>query len=158
MIRSLLVLMMLAAPASAQNAEYPQEHINALACTENLDVSTTWPQCLGLIFENCQTDEVGSEAHLACLQTIREGWAVTVENLQVEVKDVITDEANLELTELMGRWTGYVLQKCREVAATKPDADAAQRGCEITEIVGLAGELAACVEGRSSADYCKRKG
>lgn len=156
MIRLTLILTVLCAPAWAES-KYPEAHINALACNENLDISTTWPQCLGLIFADCQTDQVGSADHITCLDATRESWTMTVDGLRGEVLETVTTEAALELGNLLGQWTGYVAQKCQSVADSKPEngQKAARFGCEITEIVGLSGELAACLEGRSTGRYCR---
>ncbi len=150
-----------AATAQAEEAQLlPKEHVQALACTENLDITTTWGQCLGVIFAPCQTEQVGDAAHVACLGQMRQDWIASVEVLRGEVIDVIPAQGVTELVEMLGAWTGAAAQRCAEGAATRPEdmREAAQLGCEITEIVGLAEELAACVEGRSIADYCKREG
>ncbi len=158
-MKTLIPLLALAAtPLWAEQTAYPDAHVNAWNCTENLGGSTTWGQCLNLIFAGCATDEVGSEAHLACLDETRKAWSATVENLQEEVNAAITAEGAVELAKLRGQWTGYVIQKCQSVAEDKPQAgqEAARLGCSITEMVGFSAELAACRDGRSAASYCSR--
>ncbi len=151
------IAILVATPLLAEEPSYPEHHRTAWICTENLGGSTTWPQCLNIIFAECATDEVGSESHLACLDETRQAWSTTVENLQKDVTSSITAEGALELANLRSEWTGYVLQKCQDVAETKPESgrEAARLGCSITEMVGLSAELDACLEGRSASPYCQ---
>lgn len=148
---------LLATPLVAEESAYPETHRTAWICTENLGGSTTWQQCLNLIFSACATDEVGGESHLACLEDTRKGWIATVDNLQKDVISSITAEGALELANLRGEWTGYVINKCQSVAGARPveRREAARLGCEITEMVGFSAELDACREGRSAAQYCR---
>ena len=137
----------------------PQEHINVMACLENMGTNSSWNQCLGLIFAPCATDEVGSETHVACLQVQREHWTTSMQLLQTDVTDAITLKSAEDLSEILSGWINYVSQKCQageDVADTSALA-AKQLGCQITEIAGLSGEYAACLEGRSTADYCVLK-
>lgn len=146
--------------AAQQTAEpIPEDQILVMACLENIEQSTTWGQCLNLMFQPCAAEEVGSDGHAACLKSERTRWRSTMENLQEQVFDTITVSGGSELAGVMGQWTGYVGQKCQEVAATRADTGAlsARLGCEITEFVGLSGEFAACLEGRSNAPYCQYK-
>ena len=144
--------------AQAQSS-LPKEHINAMACLENMGTSTSWNQCLGLIFAPCVTDEVGSETHVACLQLQREDWTASMQLLQTDVTDAITLKSAEDLTEILSGWINYVSQKCQTVedAADNSALAAKQLGCQITELAGLSGEYAACLEGRSTADYCVLK-
>ena len=98
--------------AQAQSS-LPQEHINAMACLENMGTSTSWNQCLGLIFAPCVTDEVGSEAHVACLQVQRENWSASMQFLQKDVTDAITLKSAEDLFEILSGWINYVSQKCQ---------------------------------------------
>ena len=144
--------------ARAQSS-LPQEHINAMACLENMGASTSWNQCLGLIFAPCLEVEVGSEAHVSCLQGQREKWSTSMQFLQKDVTDAITLKSAEDLFEILSGWINYVSQKCQvgEDATDNSAMAAKQLGCQITELVGLSGEYAACLEGRSTADYCVLK-
>lgn len=144
-------------PALAE--DLPKDQIFVLACLENLEQSTTWGQCLNLMFQPCADNDVGSEAHVSCLTSERTRWRSSLENLQEQVFGAITVAGGGELADVMGQWTGYVAQKCQEVAASKVEtgAQSARLGCEITEMVGLTGEFAACLEGRSTMAYCAFK-
>ena len=144
--------------ARAQSS-LPQEHINAMACLENMGASTSWNQCLGLIFAPCLEVEVGSEAHVSCLQGQREKWSTSMQFLQKDVTDAITLKTAEDLFEILSGWINYVSQKCQagEDATDNSAMAAKQLGCQITELVGLSGEYAACLEGRSTADYCVLK-
>ena len=137
----------------------PREHINAMACLENMEASTTWNQCLGLIFKPCLEDVVGSEAHVSCLQIQRKGWNGSMQLLQSDVTDAITLKSAEDLAKILSGWINYVSQKCQAGAdpTGNPAVAVKQLGCQITEIVGLTGEYAACLEGRSTAEYCVLK-
>ena len=137
----------------------PKEHINAIACLENMEVSTTWNQCLGFIFAPCLEYAVGSERHVLCLQGQRKDWNGSMQLLQSNVTDAITLKSAEDLTKILSSWINYVSQKCQAgVDPTgKPAVVVKQLGCQITEIVGLTGEYAACLEGRSTAEYCVLK-
>ncbi len=145
--------------AETEAESVPEDQILVLACLENIEQSTTWGQCLNLMFQPCAQQEVGSDGHANCLRSERTRWRATMENLQEQVFDVITVSGGSELAGVMGQWTGYVAQKCQEVAATRAETgpESARLGCEITEFVGLTGEFAACLEGRSNAPYCQYK-
>ena len=134
----------------------PKEHINAMACLENMEGSTTWNQCLGLIFAPCLEDAIGSEVHVSCLQGQRKDWNGSMQLLQSDVTDAITLKSAEDLIKILSGWINYVSQKCQAGAASKgnPALAVKQLGCQITEIVGLTGEYAACLEGRSTAEYC----
>ena len=73
--------------------------------------------------------------------------------------DAITLKSAEDLTEILSGWINYVSQKCQTVedAADNSTLAAKQLGCQITELAGLSGEYAACLEGRSTADYCVLK-
>lgn len=152
-----LIAALAVTPAFADTPVAPDK-ILVMACLENLEQGTTWHQCVELMFQPCVSHDAGGAAHATCLQGERAAWAGTVENLQTQVVGMITIGGVSELTELMGQWTGYVVQGCEKVAASKPEGmQSARLGCEISEMAGLSGELAACLEGRSSAEYCKFK-
>ena len=150
-----LVVALAAAPALAETP-IAEDKILVLACLENMEQGTTWPQCEELMVQPCVSHEVGTDAHAACLGGVRKEWSETVTTLQDEVIEAVTSAGSSELLDLMGQWTGYVVQKCQDVAASKPNgAESARLGCEISELAGLSGEFAACLEGRSQAGYCE---
>ncbi|WP_281856247.1 hypothetical protein [Litoreibacter halocynthiae] len=152
-----LIAALTTTPAMAQDT-IAQDKVLVLACLETMEAGTTWPQCVELMFQPCVSHEVGTAAHATCLGGVREEWSGTVKTLQDEVIEAVTSEGSSELLDLMGQWTGYVVQKCQDVAVSKPDgAESARLGCEISELAGLSGEFAACLEGRSSAGYCEIK-
>lgn len=151
------VCLALGTPAQAE--VLADDKVLVLACLEQMDVSTNWNQCLNLMFQPCVGEDVGSDAHVACLSSEREEWSKSAEILQREVSGAITGEGAVQLAEILGQWTGIIVQDCAEIARTKAEtgSESARLGCEITEIVGLTGELAACLEGRSTAEYCQFK-
>jgi hypothetical protein len=130
-----------------------------MACLENMGTSTSWNKCLGLIFAPCVEVEVGSEAHVSCLEGQRENWSASMQFLQKDVTDAITLKSAEDLFEILSGWVNYVSQKCQasEDSTDNSAMAAKQLGCRITELVGLSGEYAACLEGRSTADYCVLK-
>ncbi len=155
------VLALLTGPALAESQEsvLTQEQTVVLACVERLDAAeqaTQWPQCVNLIFAPCAQETVGSAPHLTCLTEERVSWNSAVEGLQAQVMEAVTPEGASTLTDLLDQWTDYVALKCNAVAREKAgiSADAAQIGCEVAEMVGLSGEYAACLEGRSTAPFC----
>ena len=147
------------ATAAQADTKLPQSHVNSMACLENMGQSTSWGQCLGLIFEPCVRLEVASDAHLACLQSERKEWTATMRLLQEDVTEAITVKSAEDLASILSGWINYVSQKCQAEGDPegKPRLAAKQLGCQITELVGLSGEYAACLEGRSTADYCVLK-
>lgn len=154
----LLIFCVFGGTAFAKNV-LPQEHVNAMACLENMETSTTWSQCLGLIFAPCSKNKVGSKLHLNCLQGQHEDWTGSMQLLQSDLSEMITLKSVEDLTKILSGWINYVSQKCQAGldAAGSPSVKAKQLGCQITETVGLTGEYAACLEGRSTADYCVMK-
>jgi len=153
-----LIAALMATPAMADDTAIGDDKVLVLACLENMGQTTQWPQCVELMFQACVSHEVGSEAHAACLSTEREDWANTVRSLQADLQAAITPDASAEVLDIMGQWTGYVVQKCQEQAdARSTGKESARLGCEISELAGLSGEFAACIEGRSTAQYCVYK-
>ncbi|MFY0692061.1 MAG: hypothetical protein JXR14_09105 [Paracoccaceae bacterium] len=148
----------IALPGTASVAAEPLDEgkLQVLSCLEQLDQGVEWSQCLDLMFGPCVDHAVGSQPHLACLGEERQAWRLVLEDLQAQVFEAVTPLGASELATLLGQWTGYVVQKCEAVGLARADisAEAGQLGCEITEMVGLSGEFAACLEGRSAAPYC----
>ena len=158
----LAALALWVAPMGAQaQTLLAQDKVVVLACLENMENgtenATTWNQCTTLMFQPCAEEEVGLAGHVACLKAERTGWQASLETLQAKVFEAITVQASGELSDLLEGWTKFVGQKCQEVAMQRAGtgADAAQVGCEIAEMVGLSSEYAACLEGRSTAPFCK---
>lgn len=148
----------LTAPAAAQDLPIAEDKLVVLACLENMEITTSWPQCLDLMFEPCAEEAPGTEAHATCLSGIRDDWSGTVQQLQEQVMAVVTTNGANQLLNLIVIWTDYVAQKCEEVAQSRPNgAESARLGCEVSELAGLTDEFAACLEGRSTADYCEIK-
>jgi len=152
------LVLALAAPtlAHAETDTIPPARTQVLDCVATLDRDSSWPECLRLIFAPCAGLPVGSEPHIGCLASERRDWRAVMDGEQTGLMMALTTTASTELTGVMSQWYGYVGQKCGEVAADKADisADAAQLGCEISEIVGVTAEFAACRAGRSTAPYC----
>ncbi len=159
-MRSLAIAtMLLAAPATAQDLPVAQDKLVVLACLEQMEITTTWPQCLGLMFEPCAEEVPGSDGHAACLTGVRDEWRGSAKVLQEELMTKVTTNGANQLLNLIVIWSDYVTQKCEEVAQSRPGgADSARLGCEVSELAGLTDEFAACLEGRSTAEYCEIKG
>jgi len=146
--------------ASEQAAEplIAEDKVLVLGCLEQIDQGTTWPQCVNLMFAPCAAQTPGEEGHVTCLNGVRSEWVGTVQSLQAKVLDVVTIGGQSQIGDLMDLWSKFVVQKCNEVALARPNgAESARLGCEISEFAGLADEFAACLEGRSTADYCTLK-
>ncbi|NNK79845.1 MAG: hypothetical protein HKP40_14170 [Litoreibacter sp.] len=150
-----LVLALSAVPSVAAEP-LTEDKLQVLSCLEQLDQGAEWSQCLDLMFGPCAEHKVGSEVHLACLGEERLSWRLVLVELQAQVFEAVTPSGASDLATLLGQWTGYVVQKCEAVGTARADisSEAGQLGCEITEMVGLSGEFAACLEGRSAAPYC----
>lgn len=150
-----LLALALTGTVQARDIVIDEEKILVLGCLEQMEQTTSWPQCVQLMFKACEGEEVGSDAHATCLSGIRKEWVATVDILQENLMEAVTPKAKIDVLDLMGLWGNYVDQKCTQVAASKPaGAESARLGCEVSEIAGLAGEFAACLEGRSTAEYC----
>lgn len=145
-----------AAPAQAQDTVIAKDKVLVLGCLEAMGNTTSWPQCAQLMFKPCEAEEIATDAHASCLGMVRTEWSDTVKILQDQVFEAVTPKGSSEVIELMGLWTNYVSQKCDQVAAGKQSgAQSARIGCEISEFAGLSGEFAACLEGRSTAEFCE---
>ena len=96
---------------------------------------------------------------MAWLQSEGGGWTAYRLLLQGDVTKASTGKSAEELGSIWGGWINDVAQKCQ--ADGYPEGNlplaAKQLGCQITELAGLSGEYAACLEGRSTADYCVLK-
>jgi len=147
------------AQAQGQAADISPDKLQVINCVENLQSDADWDQCLALMFEPCSGVEVGSEPHVACLRDQRESWRTVFDGQYLTLTEELTVVGITELATILGQWTGYVGNQCSQVAQGKPEgqADAAQYGCEISEIVGVSAELYACRAGLSTAPYCQLK-
>jgi hypothetical protein len=148
------------APTQAQASEplIAEDKLLVLGCLEQIEQGTTWGQCVNLMFAPCAAETPGTDGHVACLTGVRGEWSETVRNLQAKVLDVVTIGGQSQIVDLMDLWSKFVVQKCNEVAlARSTGAESARLGCEVSEFAGLADEFAACLEGRSTADYCTLK-
>ena len=156
-----LIALGLTSSVAVSEARTPlaQDKALVLNCIESMEITTTWAQCVSLMFQPCVKEEVGSEGHVMCLKDERTKWQASVETLQGEVYAAITPNAGVQLTDVISEWTKFVGQKCQTVAEEKDDtrAQSAQVGCEVAEMVGLAVEYAACLDGRSRAEFCVMK-
>ena len=147
--------LLLASPAVAEDLPIAEDKLVVLACLEQMEITTTWPQCINLMFEPCADEGPGSDAHATCLTSIRDDWRGSVKVLQDEVMSRVTTEGANQVLNLIVIWSDFVTQKCEQVAQSRPGgADSARLGCEVSELAGLTDEFAACLEGRSTAEYC----
>jgi len=153
-----LAALTLSTPAQASEPLIADDKLLVLGCLEQIDQGTTWGQCVNLMFEPCAAETPGTDGHVACLNGVRGEWSETVRNLQAKVLEVVTIGGQSQIVDLMDLWSKFVVQKCNEVALAKSTgAESARLGCEVSEFAGLADEFAACLEGRSTADYCTLK-
>jgi len=151
-----LMALGLAAPVQAETGDLSQDQRQVLTCLEAMGEGTVWGQCVGLMFQGCAGETVGSEPHVACLTTLHTDWRASMEHTRTGLMGALTSAGATELTQLMGQWFGLVAQNCAEVAVGKEAglAEAAQLGCEISEMAGVTAEFVACHEGQSTAPYC----
>ena len=129
---------------------------STMQCIEDMGVSTTWGQCANLMFKSCAHSEVGTTDHLTCLNAEHDGWREAMEGERLALANELSPTGVSELAQVMEHWFGYVAQKCAQVALGKSAiaAEAAQTGCEISEIAGVTTEFVACRANRSKAPYC----
>lgn len=143
-------------PARAQLAGPAAAQAEVITCLSAMGTSTGWEDCVAKLFAPCAAHPVATPAHIDCLQAQKSQWRQAL-NVEVEaLAPRLTADGARELTQLMGSWVPYVGQKCASVAAGKAAAaaEAAQTGCEISEIAGALTEIAACAERRSPAPFC----
>ena len=154
MRRFAVLLALCAAPALADTV--PPDKAQVLTCLDAMGTETDWGQCVTLMFAPCAMHKAGSADHVACLSGQHESWMTVMQEQREVLLPSLTPTGRDDLTRLMGQWFGYVAQKCAAVASDKTGtgAEAAQLGCEISEIAGVTGEFVACRDGRSTAPYC----
>ena len=143
------------AAATLVRADTPQQDV--LSCFEGIGAETEWNQCLNLMFAPCAAEDVGSEGHLGCLAEEREEWRLAKLSVEKDVLDRLTEDGMAELSGLMLAWPKFVEDKCNAVAESRAQisADAANLGCQISELALLTNEMTACLDGRSREDYCE---
>lgn len=148
---------MMSGPAAAES-KVTQAQTEVMDCLAALGVSTEWRQCMTLLFASCADQPVGSEGHVACLGVEHDRWREAMEGERLALAEELTPTGVAQLSHVMGQWFGHVAQKCVGVALGKPAlaAEAAQTGCEISEMAGVTMEFVACRSGRSQAPYCVR--
>lgn len=153
---SLAMFGMAGGPVHATSTEISVEQAVVLQCLEGLGTDTQWDQCVNQLFQPCQGLEVGSDDQLACLTREHGRWTHTFDGERERLISELTSTGASELTLLLGQWFGYIAQKCATVASEKsgPGAEAAQLGCEISEMAGVTAEFSACRQGSSTAPYC----
>ena len=150
MIRLIFALLLMACPATASDF-----HAQVTGCLSAMRSDADWATCRAAMFSPCPTEIAGSPDHVACLQKEVDGWETYLDGRQDVLNTRLTSVSVVDLGSLMGQWRGYVRNKCAAVAAQNPKAaEAAEMGCRISEIAGLATELTLCAEGGSAEPYC----
>ncbi len=149
--------MVLTAPVAASEIE--NQHDAVLQCLSLMETETTWPQCRTMIFKPCQDHTVGSDDHLGCLETEKTGWQTAMDTRRELLDQKLTANGSAMLADLLGRWFGYVANKCQAVAEAKSgiSADAAFAGCEVSEMAGISSDFETCLKGNSTSPYCIHK-
>ena len=156
LVASLWIPQIWAQTGSQKQVETLPAHRVVMNCIEDMGTKTSWGECVSMMFKACEGNEVGSEGHVACLTVQHDGWREEMETHRLALVDELHPKGVQALSQVMTQWFRYVSQRCSEVALGKPKvaAEAAQTGCEISEIVGVTTEFVACREGRSTAPYC----
>ena len=128
-----------------------------LDCFSEMGETTEWNQCLNTMFEPCADQEVGSSEHVGCLTEQLSEWQDAKFGAETELLSRISGQGMEELSGLMLAWPKFVEDKCKAVAESRAGIsyDAASLGCKISETALLTNELTACVDGRSTEDYCQ---
>lgn len=141
--------------ATIVRADTPQQDV--LTCFEGIGADTEWNQCLNLMFAPCAVEDVGSDLHLGCLAEERKGWQNAKLAVEADVIARLTEDGMAELSGLMLAWPKFVEDKCNAVAESRAQisAEAANLGCQISELALLTNEMTACLGGRSTEDYCQ---
>lgn len=145
-----------AMPSIAKDGQITAAQRATIGCLDAMGKSTTWGQCINLMFAPCEGEAVGTAAHVACLTAEHDAWREAMDAHRLALIDTLSPMGVNELAQIMGHWFGYVAEKCAQVAAGKPPtaSEAARTGCEISEIASVLTEFVACREGRSTAPYC----
>lgn len=153
----ILALTFTAGPALPVAAQPVQQEV--MACFAQMGATTAWGDCLSAMFAPCADEEVGSEAHLACLAVQRDDWRAAKAEAEGDVVPRLTEDGMAELSGLMLAWPKFVDDKCAAVAEGRAaiSFEAARLGCQVSELALMTNELTACAEGRSVEDYCDLK-
>jgi len=148
----------IAAAIGSSNAQPITNQDLVLDCLARIGDETTWQECRGMMFAPCQEHKIGTDTHAACLLGEKNNWENKLTDIQEELVSKLTKTGNGELAELMSSWVEFRDARCSEVSASNASAEKSVRlGCEITEIAGLSAEFQACLEGRSTTQYCVLK-
>ncbi|MEM7440705.1 MAG: hypothetical protein AAF393_13980 [Pseudomonadota bacterium] len=148
-----MAVLFMAGPAAADDFRG-----GVVTCLSTMQTDEEWAACRATMFSRCPTETVGSPEHVACLTEESKGWEEYLDVRNDALVGKLASAAQVELANLRGQWRGYVANKCSAVAASNPDVgEAAQLGCQISEIAGFAAELAYCEAGFSKEPYCVLK-
>jgi|GEM_PF-318736 len=129
-----------------------------LNCLVRIGEETNWQECRGMMFAPCQEHKVETDTHVACLTREKQNWESEMSDTQEALLEKLTPTGNNTLAQLMRDWFEFRDTRCNDVADARPSAARSVRlGCEITEIAGITAEFQACLEGRSTTQYCMLK-
>lgn len=143
------------AAATLVRADTPQEDV--LSCFSEMGVSTEWNECLDRMFAPCVGQDIGSDGHIQCLTQERDDWRAAKFQVETGVLERLTADGMTELSGLMLAWPKFVEDKCIAVAESRVQisSEAANLGCQISELALLTNEMTACLDGRSTEEYCQ---
>ena len=88
----------LAAPVAAETIDLTEDQAAVVGCIEALGEGTTWNQCLGLMFQQCAAEDVGSDGHVACLSDLHAGWSGTMESTRIRLMPKLTPTGSEQLS------------------------------------------------------------
>lgn len=142
-----------ATPLAAEETVQAQ----VLTCFGDIGAGSDWNSCLNTMFAPCAGEEIGSEAHLGCLTQQRADWRAAKIETETDVLKALSEQGMEDLSGLMMAWPSFVEDKCEAVAEWRADIsrDAAYLGCQISELALMTNEMTACLEGRSTEEYCQ---
>ena len=144
-----------AAMAGPAWSETTQDKV--LTCFAAIGETTDWNGCLNTMFAPCAGHDVGSEAHLECLIVENNGWQAAQSAAEADVMANLNPEGAGELSGLLEAWPKFVDEKCNAVGESRAaiSFEAGYLGCQISEYALMTNELTACLDGRSTEDYCQ---
>ncbi len=130
---------------------------NVLSCFDQLGQTTEWSECLNTMFAPCAELEVGGDDHIACLTEQRAQWRDAKFQAETKVLARLTEDGLTELSGLMLAWPKFVTDKCNAVGESRAaiSAEAANLGCQVSELALLTNEMTACLSGASTEAYCQ---
>ncbi len=151
----LLVISAIVMSTMMARAEAQQDAV--LNCFSEMESGMAWEKCLETMFAPCADEEVGSQEHVGCLSRERENWRAAKLDVEGDVIARLSEDGMTELSGLMLAWPKFVEDKCNAVAETRASIsfEAAELGCQISELALLTNEMTACLEGRSTEAYCQ---